>query len=1023
VVSALPTGTVTLLLGDVEGSTPAWEADPTGTQEAIVGWNTTVDAVVSRFDGVRPVEQGEGDSFVAAFSRAREGVACALAIQQALYAGPLRVRLGLHTGDVALRDPGNYVGPVIIRAARLRNLAHGGQTVMSEATQRLVADSLPDGATLIDLGTHRLKGMARPERVFQLCHEDVVNAFPPLRSVDVPLHNLPEHRTTFIGRRKEIAAVHDLLRKERIVTLTGSGGCGKTRIAVELGAALVEEFPDGVWFVDLAAVASSDGVAAKTAQALAVLTGPAVPVTDAIVAHLRSATAVVVMDNCEHVLGGAAALVDAICSGCPKVVVLATSRQPLSVDGEMFWRLPSLTLPAEPVSGQLGGRTGSEAVELFVERAGRVRPGFELDEGNRVAIEVICRRLDGIPLAIELAAARVRVLTPSQVAEGLSERFRLLAGTSRAALPRQETLLASLEWSHALLSEAERILFRRLGAFAASFELEAVEAVCVGNGVEPWQILDLLTQLVDKSLVDVNDSGATARYRLLETMRAYAQGHLVEAAEDGVLGDRHRDYYLSYAERAAPFLELADPVWSARLDADYAEFEAALSWSRDRGHSESLCRLVGALGPMWSVSGASLRLPSSVGVGWLDVALAVADPIGPRTRGNLLFWSSHLHYLIGDFTIAGALAEEGIAIGRDNHDDAVLGRALLALAWALGLRQETGGRLEEGIAACRRVGDQFAEAWAIAGLVPYYAPRDPARAREWSDAALNVARPTSHSVPSSTALASLGWLELLHGHFRVAAHVLDDAWHAGSEIGSLLVVTASGGWLAEAYAYMGRWDDAHAAADRLAAVSERTSVRVGKDLHIRALLASVRGQDDEALALARRALTTSVIPAIHADLLVITTMIELHCNRLEDAKAHIDDLQRLSAVEGLVFHRIWANVLAAGADRIVGLHAGAREGATDALISAVRLPAWAAAVYAFETLAGIAADEGRNEQAAYLFGAARAVRDSAGYELCLTSRELDLEQAHAALGETEFVRAHEAGRRSSVEDATVNACN
>ena len=396
----LPSGTVTLLLGDVEGSTRAWEADAKTTAVAVDELNELVDELVGRCDGVRPVEQGEGDSFVAAFARARDGIACALSLQRALVGGVLRVRMGLHTGDVVRRDEGNYVGPAIIRAARLRNLAHGGQTVLSEATRELVIDALPEGVGLRDLGVHRLKDLSRPERVFQLCHPDLPSEFPSLRSLDAHPHNLPMQRTTFVGRSAEITTVIGLLADEPLVTLTGSGGCGKTRLGLQVAAEVLERFGDGVWFVDLAAVADDEGVAGRAAQSLGVVAGPGMSSTDAMVAQLRTSQALLVLDNCEHVSDAAAALVDAVLSGCSAVRVVATSRQPLGIAGEVVWRVPSLSLPADDGPVGIEGLSRSEAVQLFVERATRSRAGFRLDGHNHEAVVQICRRLDGIPLGI-----------------------------------------------------------------------------------------------------------------------------------------------------------------------------------------------------------------------------------------------------------------------------------------------------------------------------------------------------------------------------------------------------------------------------------------------------------------------------------------------------------------------------------------------------------------------------------------------------------------------------------------------
>ena len=426
----VPSGTVTLLLGDVEGSTQAWEADPRSAQAAVVELNELVDELIGRFDGVRPIEQGEGDSFVAAFGRARDGVACALALQHALAGASLRIRLGVHTGDVVRRDEGNYVGPAIIRTARLRNLAHGGQTVVSEATRQLVADTLAESATLRDLGVHRLKDLSRPERVFQLCHPALADEFPPLRSLDARPNNLPVQRTTFIGRAAELTELTALLGVERLVTLTGSGGCGKTRLALQVGAEALDTFADGVWLVDLATVADPVAVPVTAAQVFALKEAAGMSPQDMVVGYLAGRRALLILDNCEHVLDAAGGLVDAVLARCPGVAVLATSRQALGVAGEVAWRVPSLSVPPDRGPAGITGVTASEAVELFADRAGRARRGFTVTERNANAVAAICRRLDGIPLAIELAAARVRVFTPAQIAERLSARFDLLTGSA-----------------------------------------------------------------------------------------------------------------------------------------------------------------------------------------------------------------------------------------------------------------------------------------------------------------------------------------------------------------------------------------------------------------------------------------------------------------------------------------------------------------------------------------------------------------------------------------------------------------
>lgn len=451
-VSALPTGTVTLLLADVEDSTRLWETQPEEMTDAVARLDRALADLLDIHAGVRPVEQGEGDSFVLAFTRATEATACALELQRAPV-DPIRLRIGLHTGEVQLRDEGNYVGPTINRAARLRDLAHGGQTVLSGTTEDLIADALPADAWLTDLGTHELRGVIRPERVVQLCHPGIRNDFPPLRtSKSGAAEHLPAQLTSFIGRGEQIHDVRRALAANRLVTLTGAGGAGKTRLAIQVAGQMTAHFGDGVRYVDLAPITQPDLVPAAMAAALGLADQPSRSTTDMIIRFVRERRMLVLLDNCEHVLDACAALVDAVLTSCPGLTLLATSREPIGAASEVTWQVPSLSLD-------------DEAIELFVDRARRVRAGFTVTDDG--AVKEICRRLDGMPLAIELAAARVRALTLLEILESLHDRFRLLTGGSRTAVRRQQTLQASVDWSHALLTEPERVLFRRLAVFLA----------------------------------------------------------------------------------------------------------------------------------------------------------------------------------------------------------------------------------------------------------------------------------------------------------------------------------------------------------------------------------------------------------------------------------------------------------------------------------------------------------------------------------------------------------------------------
>ena len=659
----LPTGTVTLLLADVEGSTRLWETQPDEMTAAIARLNHIVSNTIAAHDGVRPVEQGEGDSFVAAFARASDAVAAALELQRAPLA-PIRLRIGLHTGEVQLRDEGNYAGPTINRTARLRDLGHGGQTVLSGATEPLVVDRLPEGAWLTDLGTHGLRDLPRPERVIQLCHPDLVNEFAALRvSGTVASTRLPVQLTSFVGRDAQLTQLRELLAGNRVVTLTGAGGVGKTRLAVQVAAQLAGEFGDGVWYVDLAPLTDPEVVPVAVARALGLPDQPGRSTMDSLLRFVRDRQMLVVLDNCEHLLDASAELVVAVLSGAARLTLLATSREAIGVAGEVSWRVPSLSL-------------AGEAIELFTDRARHARPDFTVTDGNAAAVGEICARLDGVPLAIELAAARVRALSLGEILDSLHDRFRLLTGGARTAVRRQQTLRASVDWSHALLTEPERVLLRRLAVFLGGFDLDAAQAVAGGGELERYQVLDQLSLLVDKSLVVADDSGGRTRYRLLETVRQYALEKLGESGEADGVRARHRDHYTAMA---AVLDAPAGSDYEQRLERAEIEIDnlrAAFGWSREHSDVELALALASSLQPLWQARG---RLRE--GLTWFDAALADLDAQHPEVaaavRARALADKAVLDAMVGSIDSLDQ-AEQALAIARDIDDPALLVRALTA---------------------------------------------------------------------------------------------------------------------------------------------------------------------------------------------------------------------------------------------------------------------------------------------------------------------------------------------------------
>jgi predicted ATPase/class 3 adenylate cyclase len=590
-MAAPPTGTVTFLYTDIEGSTRLWEARPAAMHaDADRHFALLRDAIGSHGGHVF---RTQGDGLCAAFATAPPALAAALAAQLALHREPwpsgdaIRVRMALHTGAAEAHD-GDYAGACLNRIGRLLGIGRGGQTLVSQTTYDLVRETLPGGAGLRDLGAHRLRDLTAPEQLFQLLHPELPDAFPPPNSLDARPNNLPLQVTSFVGRERELAEVRELLERSRLLTLTGTGGCGKTRLALQVAAELVDGYPDGVWFVDLAPLADRALVAAAALATLGAREVPGQEPLASLVEHLRARQLLLLLDNCEHVIDASARLGDALLRGCPAVRLLVTSRELLGVSGETAWPVPSLALP-DPAAHHTAAELGRcESAQLFIDRALAVQPAFRVTEQNASALAQVCTRLDGIPLALELAAARVRVLTVEQIATRLSDRFRLLTGGGRTALRRQQTLRALVDWSHDLLSERERVLLRRLAVFAGGWTLEAAEAVGAdGSGqgkgpmtIEPVDVLDLLTSLVDKSLVVADPGEVEERYVFLETIRQYAEEKLLQAGEAAALRDRHRDWCLAAARLIRPDVELTPETIRRRRQfvAELDNVRGALAW-------------------------------------------------------------------------------------------------------------------------------------------------------------------------------------------------------------------------------------------------------------------------------------------------------------------------------------------------------------------------------------------------------------------------------------------------------------
>jgi predicted ATPase len=567
----------TFLFTDIEGSTRLWDQQPERMQSALARHDALAREAVESRRGT--IVKTTGDGVHAAFTDPLDAVRAAVAFQQALLDRgatadiELRARCGVHVGVVENRN-NDYFGSAVNRAARIMTAAHGGQILLSQATAELVRVRLPQGVSLLDLGDVRLRDLAQAERVYQVVHPALRQTFPTLRSLEVTPNNLPEQVTSFIGRERETADLENLIGRSRLVTVVGTGGLGKTRLSVQVAANVIDDFPDGVWLIELAPISEPRLVPQAVASVLGVTETAGAPVVDALLAHVRDRRYLIVLDNCEHLIEACATLARQMLQAGSETRLLATSREALRLSGETVYQLPALALPGRTDVVTPEALLRSDAAQLFIDRAAAVHASFAVTPGNATAIATICRRVDGIPLALELAAARVRALSVETIAARLDDRFRLLTRGDPTALPRQRTLRALIDWSYELLTSDEAALFRRLAVFAGGFTLDAAEALGSGSTADATDVVDALTHLVEKSLVERDAAGD--RYRMLDTVRQYALEALDAAGEMRSQRTRHLQLYVAFAQHARPAIVGPQQAeWLGRIDAERENLLAA----------------------------------------------------------------------------------------------------------------------------------------------------------------------------------------------------------------------------------------------------------------------------------------------------------------------------------------------------------------------------------------------------------------------------------------------------------------
>ena len=703
--------TATFLFTDIEGSTRLWEQHPEAMRRALERHDELLKAAVEACGG--EVVKTTGDGMLAVFASAGAALAGATSAQRSVASehwtldGGLRVRMAMHTGAAELRD-GDYFGNAVNRAARLMALAHGGQVLVSQATQLLARDGIPREIELRDLGEYRLRDLSHPERVYQLITAGLAEAFPPLRSLESGDSNLPVQLTSFVGRKAELRTIEDMVRAHRLTTIVGAGGVGKTRLALEAASELAHEFRDGVRCLELASAKDIEDLLDTAGRALGVIHQPGMTLRESILDFLGTRDMLLVLDNCEHLLDPVADLTTEALGRGLRLRVLATSRESLNISGEQIWGLRSLSLPTAGAAEEIAG---AEAVQLFVDRAQATRPTFEVGATNAVSVADICRRLDGVPLAIELAAARISTMHPAEIAGHLDERFRLLSAGRRTAVERHQTLQAAVDWSYSMLSDTERVVFARLGAFPSSFDSAAAAAVAADEVIGEWTVLDALNSLVAKSMLTSEDSGATTRFGMLETLRQYARDRLSETGitEIDTRQRLHAAHFADVAEILGPQLTTSEEIAASRLvSLEIENIRSAVAWAVDRDDPDDRLLAVRIVSPLCLI----VSMHRALGFGpWVERTLEPAREAPESLRFAVLGSAAFNAVLGGDIDTARRLAEEALANGppEDPHNCSLAYTALALGNLSVDLAQAV-RVLQEGADVAARGADWFSAA-------------------------------------------------------------------------------------------------------------------------------------------------------------------------------------------------------------------------------------------------------------------------------------------------------------------------